>query len=306
MTGFVDLHIHGAFGVDVTVAERPELDRLSAELARVGYAGFLPTLVPLPVDELRRCVDRLAAWISEVDDAIARPLGVHFEGPFVSPDRAGALHPDCFLDGRSVHVSSFLELVDALPGRHMVTIAPEIAGGVELIAELRRRRVLVSIGHTDADVATLERAVEAGARHMTHFCNAMRPLHHREPGPIGFGLTCDDVTVDLIADLHHVHPRTIELVLRARGDDRVALISDAIPAAGLPDGDHACWGETLTVKDGAVRNRNGDLAGSVALLARCRDNVVGVGLLSHDRATAAASEVPLRILDDATGGGRPT
>jgi N-acetylglucosamine-6-phosphate deacetylase len=168
---------------------------------------------------------------------------------------------------------------------------------LELTADLARRGVLVSIGHTDADFETLDRAVAAGARHMTHFCNAMRPLHHREPGPIGFGLSRRDVTIDLIADFHHVHARMIELVLAARGGEGVALISDAMPAAGLPDGEYEAWGEVLSVRDGQARNARGSLAGSVALLDSCVANARA--LFGEEEARAAATKVPLAILHGA-------
>lgn len=295
----VDLHIHGAFGVDVVTADAAELDRLALGLEGRGYDAFLPTLVPLPLDALEATLARLGPWIGGRfgrDRRGALPLGVHFEGPFLQPARAGALDPRAFLDGRDdAAVARFLALLDALPGRHAITVAPEIPGGLELIAELQRRGLLVSIGHTDADLATLERAVAAGARHMTHFCNAMRPLHHREPGPIGFGLVCDAVTVELIADLHHVHPEIVKLVLRVKGAERVALVSDAVPAAGLGDGEHRFWGETLTVRDGVVRNAAGALAGSVALLGDQVERLVSLGV---ERAAAleCAGAVPMAIL----------
>lgn len=303
MTGFCDLHLHGAFGVDVTTAEVADLDRLARSLAARGTVEFLPTLVPLPWDRLSPALERLAAWISSRrpdDGRGARPLGVHLEGPFVAPTRAGALHRDRFLDlSRASESRRVLDAFFALPGSSMITLAPEIPGGLELIAECASRGVLVSIGHTDATFDLLERAFAAGARHMTHFCNAMRPLHHREPGPIGFGLATRGISVDLIADFHHLHPRMIELVLRAKGPGKVALISDAIPAAGCPDGEYEVWGETLAVKDGAVRNGAGALAGSVALLDDCVRNVKSLGF-SAAFSEASAGDVPRAILGAAS------
>ncbi len=307
-TGFVDLHIHGAFGVDFTSAQRSDLDRLCRQLSERGYSGFVPTLVPLAEREFLASVERLIDWTraaaASAAAGAALPLGLHFEGPFVNPARSGALHPSAFKSARDARfVDLFLDVVARVEGRALVTLAPEIDGGLELIAELARRRAVVAIGHTDADVATLERAVTAGATHVTHLCNAMRPLHHREPGPIGFGLACDALTVDVIADFHHVHPRMIELAFKAKGDGRVALISDAMPAAGLADGDYRSWGETLTVKDGAARNAAGNLAGSVALLDRCVANVGTLGI-APDRAAAAASDVPRRVLGISSTGPR--
>jgi N-acetylglucosamine-6-phosphate deacetylase len=182
----------------------------------------------------------------------------------------------------------------------MITLAPEIPGGMELIDTCSKQGVLVSIGHTDASHEDLDHAFAAGARHMTHFCNAMRPLHHREPGPIGFGLLEREISVDLIADFQHLHPKMVELVLRTKGPGKVALISDAIPAAGLPEGDYEVWGETLRVKNGAVRNSAGSLAGSIVLQDDCVRNVRALGF-SDAFASACAGDVPRRILAAASG-----
>jgi len=294
----IDLHIHGAFGVDVLTADAPGLDRLSRELEARGVTGYLPTLVPVSLDETARVAARLSAYIrdrGEGDGRGAVPLGIHFEGPFVSTARCGALHRDCLLDGADPRsVAAFFEAVGDLPGRPMTTLAPEIPGGLALVKEFVRRGFVVSIGHTDADAATLDEARRAGARHMTHFANAMRPLHHRELGPIGWGLLHDDVTVDVIADFQHLSPDMLRLVLKAKGAENVALISDAIPPAGEGDGAYPVWGETLTVKDGAVRNAAGALSGSVSFLDEGVRNLVALGV-PEEQARASASTVPRRI-----------
>jgi len=297
--GYIDIHIHGAFGVDVLTASAADLDRLALGLEGRGVAGFVPTLVPVPLDEMRGALSRLAPWMvgrKEGDGRGAMPLGLHFEGPFVSPARSGALHKDALLNGSDDRaVAAFFEAAGSFPGRGLTTLAPEIPGGLDLVREFVRRGFVVAIGHTDADARTLDRAAEAGARHMTHFGNAMKPLHHRDAGPIGWGLVTDAVTVDVIADLHHLSPEMLRLVLRAKGPERVALISDAVPAAGLPDGDHEVWGETLTLKDGCVRNARGNLAGSAALLDDCVARFGSLGFAA-DRVRRAATEVPRRVL----------
>jgi len=296
---FLDLHIHGAFGVDVLTASAADMDRLAAGLAARGVAGFLPTLVPLPLPEMAAAVARLSAWMktrSEGDGRGAMPLGLHFEGPFVSAARCGALHRKDFLDGTDgLALGAFFEIASSAPGRGMTTLAPEIPGGIAVVKEFVRRGFVVSIGHTEADVATLDAARVAGARHMTHFGNAMKPLHHREAGPIGWGLVADGVSVDVIADGHHLSKEMLRLVYRAKGDARVALISDAMPAAGLADGDYSVWGETLTVAGGAARNFAGALAGSTALLDDCVRHLASTGL-PEEVAVRAASDVPRRIL----------
>lgn len=302
---FTDLHIHGAFGVDLLTASAADLDRLAAKLAGHGYDSFLPTLIPLGLDQLEPLVERLGHWMasrSPGDGRGALPLGIHFEGPFLSPSRSGALDPQRFLDGRDpVRVNRFTRLLEQLPGRHMITLAPEIEGGLELVREFRGRGMLVSIGHTDADFATLEQAADAGARHMTHFCNAMRPFHHREPGPIAFGLLHDEISVDLIADLHHLHPATLRLILRTKPADRLVLISDAMPATGLGDGVYPIWGESLTVRDGMARNQAGALAGSVILLDQAIDNLIGLGYPVESARTWASSNARDLLRDPAGG-----
>ena len=294
----LDLHIHGAFGVDVLTASAAEMDRLALGLFARGVAGFLPTLVPLPLPEMAAAVTRLSAWMRsrhEGDGRGAMPLGLHFEGPFVSPARCGALHRADFLDGTDVlALGAFFEIASSAPGRGMTTLAPEIPGGIAVVKEFARRGFVVSIGHTEADVATLDAALAAGARHMTHFGNAMKPLHHREAGPVGWGLVTDGVSVDVIADGHHLSKEMLKLVWRAKGDARVALISDAMPAAGLADGDYAVWGETLTVRGGAARNASGALAGSTALLDACVRHLAGI--VPEDVAVRAASDVPRAVL----------
>lgn len=299
LSGLVDLHIHGAFGIDVLTAEAEGLDLLAKGLASRGVTGFVPTLVPVPLDRMRAAVARLAAWTAarrEGDDCGALPLGIHFEGPFVSPARAGALHRGALLDGSDdSRVAAFFEAAGTFPGRGVVTLAPEIPGGLDLVREFVRRGFTVAIGHTEADARTLDRAAEAGARHLTHFGNAMKPLHHRDVGPVGWGLANDAVTLDVIADLHHLSADMLRLVWKTKGPGRVALISDAVPPAGLPDGRYEVWGETLTLRDGSVRNSSGNLAGSAALLDDCVSRLISCGI-PRKAALRSASDVPRRVL----------
>lgn len=302
--GFIDVHIHGAVGVDTLEAGREDLHRVALFLAREGVTAWLPTLVPAPAEDYRRAVASVEELMREQDEhpAAARAVGLHYEGPFVNERQCGAL--------RTAYFKSFArgDELDELPtlnvegAAHMITLAPEVEGGVELIGELTRRGWVVSVGHTRANVETLEGARAAGARHMTHFLNAMSPLHHREPGPVGWGLLQDDVTVDLIADGVHSDPLMLRLVLRCKTADRVSLISDAVAPAGLGDGRYRVWGETITVEAGRTRNERGSIAGSVISMLDAARRVRALGL-SEAEVARVASLNPARLLrlDDVCG-----
>lgn len=259
LPGFIDVHIHGAVGVDVMEATADGLREVSVYLASQGVTSWLPTLVP-GSDENYASV---AAVVAEClhDREGARVLGLHYEGPFVNTAQCGALHTEYF------KTYSDPKDLDALPvpenAVHMITMAPEVVGGVKLVRELKRRGWVISIGHTRAALQVLDEACEAGARHMTHFMNAMAPLHHRSPGPIAWGLSRDDVTVDVIADGIHLDPFMLRLLLKLKGAPGISLISDAIAAAGKGDGDYEIWGETINVKNRRTANAAGSIAGSV-------------------------------------------
>jgi len=237
---------------------------------------------------------RAIAAISEaMDGPGARVLGVHYEGPFVNTAQCGALHTEHFKT-----YSSPADL-DSLPlpsnGVRMITIAPEVAGGVELVRELKRRGWVISIGHTRAALEVLDQACEAGAHHMTHFMNAMAPLHHRSPGPIAWGLSRDDVTVDVIADGIHLDPFMLRLLLKLKGAQGISLISDAIAAAGKGDGDYEIWGETISVKNGRTANAQGSIAGSVISMLDAVRLLHSLGVSCVDLARMASSN-PARLL----------
>jgi N-acetylglucosamine-6-phosphate deacetylase len=285
--GFIDVHIHGAVGVDTMAANAMQLDRVSQFLATCGVTGWLPTLVPGPSADYTRAVNA----INEAADSIggARILGVHYEGPFVNSTQCGALRAEFFRSFSSPDDLDDLPLVGKQSSKRMITVAPEIEGGIELVRELHRRGWIISIGHTRAGYEVLDKALAAGARHMTHFMNAMAPLHHRSPGPIGWGLSRDDVTCDLIADGIHLDPQMLQLLLKLKGPDRLSLISDAIAAAGMGDGDYQIWEETITVKAGRTSNSRGAIAGSVITMLDAVGVMHSAGAAELDIARMAAT-----------------
>jgi N-acetylglucosamine-6-phosphate deacetylase len=297
--GFFDIHMHGGAGLDLMRAAPGELSRLGKFLATHGVTGYFPTTVAAPLDTTCAALDRLADAIEAAqkmpngDAASARPLGIHLEGPFLSHKRRG-VHPPEYLVTPTIEI--FDRLWQAARGHvRMMTIAPEIPGALEVIAEAARRKVCVSIGHSDAEMPVAQQAVNAGARHATHTFNAMRPLDHRDPGIIGEVLSDDRMSADLIADGIHVSPPVVKLFLQAKGTDRAVLITDAISATGMPDGQYQLGPIQVDVKDGKC-TANGSLAGSVLTMDRAVRNVTEFSNWSLRDAVRAATLNPARAV----------
>ena len=296
--GFIDVHIHGAVGVDVNNADAAGLLRVAELLASRGVTAWLPTLVPGPNEQYERALAAIGEAM-EVQAAGttkgARVCGVHYEGPFVSSEQCGALHREHFRKFKNAADLDSLPTINREGAVDMITVAPEIQGGIELIRELRQRGWVVSIGHTRATPEILDAAKEAGAQHMTHFMNAMSPLHHRAPGPVGWGLLNDDIGLDVIADGIHLDPMMLKVLLRCVTPSRLALISDAIAATGLGDGDYEIWGEQITVQDGRTRNARGSIAGSVITMLEAVKRMLSLGASECDIARMASTN-PARLL----------
>ncbi|MGB6026691.1 MAG: N-acetylglucosamine-6-phosphate deacetylase [Candidatus Sulfotelmatobacter sp.] len=275
--GFVDIHMHGGAGVDLMRAAPGELPRLNKFLTNHGVTGYFPTTVAAPLDQTCAALERLAdaiegAQTSQAEGGAieARPLGIHLEGPFLSHKRRG-VHPPEYLVEPTLPI--FDRLWQAARGRvRMITIAPELPGALEVIAEAARRKVCVSIGHSDAVLEAARAGVRAGARHATHTFNAMRPLDHRDPGILGEVLTDRLLSADIIADGIHVAPEVIQIFLRSVGLERSVLITDAMSAAGMPDGTYQLGPIQVEVKDGKCTS-NGSLAGSVLTMDRAVRNI---------------------------------
>jgi N-acetylglucosamine-6-phosphate deacetylase len=296
--GYFDLHIHGSAGYDVMNEAAEALPAIGQFLARHGVTSYFPTTVTAPMDATLRALERLANEIekreSTNDDGKgwARPLGIHLEGPFISHARRG-VHPQENLLAPTLTL--FERLWQAARGRiRMMTIAPELEGASEVIAEAARRGVAVSMGHSDADFAAAERGIVAGARHATHTFNAMRPLAHRSPGILGAVLTDRRVSADIIADGVHLDPAIVKLFAQAKGPEQTVLITDAISATGMPDGRYRLGSFEVDVHDGKC-TANGKLAGSVLTMDRAVRNLVRFAEWDLPQAVAAASRNPARV-----------
>ncbi len=289
--GYLDIHIHGGAGIDAMRAAPSELPRLGKFLASHGVTAYFPTTVAAPLDATCAALSQLAGVIEAAknnEDASvqARPLGIHLEGPFLSHKRRG-VHPPEYLIAPTVEI--FDRLWQAARGHvKVLTIAPEIPGAMEVIREAARRGVCVSIGHSDAEMQVAKDAVAAGARHATHTFNAMRPLDHRQPGILGEVLSDDSITADLIADGIHVAPEVVKVFLRSKGVERAVLITDAISATGMPDGQYQLGPILVEVRDGKC-TANGSLAGSVLTMDRAVRNVTQFSSWSLREAVRAAT-----------------
>ena len=290
LPGFIDVHIHGAVGIDVMDATAADLGKIAEYLASQGVTGWLPTFVPASDENYTSAV---AAISEALRGPGAQVLGVHYEGPFVNAAQCGALHTEYFKTYPGPEVLNSLPLPENAV--RMITLAPEVSGGIELVRELKARGWVISIGHTRAGLKTLDEACAAGAQHMTHFMNAMAPLHHRSPGPIAWGLSRDDVTIDLIADGIHLDPFILRLLMKVKGASGISLISDAIAAAGRGDGDYEIWGETIRVKNGRTANASGSIAGSVISMLDAVRLMRSLGVSSIDLAQLASTN-PARLL----------
>jgi N-acetylglucosamine-6-phosphate deacetylase len=283
---FFDVHFHGAAGHDVMEATPAALDTISTFLATRGTGSFLATTVTAPLDTTLKAVAELAKLIAKPPVAgRARPIGIHLEGPFLSHAKRG-VQPAAHL--LAPDIATFDKLYDAAAGHvRLMTLAPELPGATELASHATARGVRISIGHSDATATETRAAISAGAVSATHTFNAMRPLDHREPGILGTVLTTDALFAEIICDGIHNAPEMVKLWWRAKGPDRAILVTDAMSAAGMPDGEYKLGGFAVQVEKGRA-TANGVLAGSVLTLDRALANFV--------RFTGATAEQGVRLM----------
>lgn len=294
--GFVDAHVHGAAGASFESGRAEEVARISRALARHGTTTILATLAALPPEPLAAAVRAIARAAPQADGA--RIAGIHLEGPFLNPRCCGAQDASSM---RPPSVEEIDRLQDLAEGRvRLVTVAPELPGALRFVEEMRRREIRVALGHSDADESLARAAVDAGATHVVHLYNAMSPFHHRRPGLLGAALCDDRLSVELVCDGHHVAPGAVDVVLRCKPKHRTLLVSDAVAALDLPDGDVDLFGAACEIRDGAVRRRDGGaLAGSCLTLDRAIRNLRGwFPELSAARALEMATLDPARSIGE--------
>lgn len=283
--GFVDLQVNGFAGIDFLEADADGYRRAGDALLESGVTAYLPTFITAPEE-------RLLAALHAVPTGPTGPriLGVHLEGPFLSPRRLG-IHTEGARKDPDVEL---LERLLAAGPVRLVTLAPELPGADELIQTLLRHEIAISCGHSDATAEEANAAFDAGVRTVTHLFNAMRPFRHRDPGIAGAALARDDVVVQIILDGVHLAPETASVVWRA-GAGRVALVTDAIAGAALTDGSYHLGGLDIEIRDGVATGPGGVLAGSTLTMIEAIRNLHALGA-SLEQAVDAATSVPARVL----------
>ena len=298
-SGFIDIHNHGSTGIDVNTATTKDLQKVSRFLASKGITAWLPTFVPDTRENYQTVINAIDEIMqtkdSENGEPIAQILGVHYEGVFANEKMCGALRPQFFKTFKNGDEISQLPTLETPGAVHLMTLAPEIENGIELVKELKKQNWIVSIGHTKAGFQTLENASQAGAKHLTHFFNAMTGIHHREIGVAGWGLTNDEVTFDIIADGVHIAPEMLKFACRSKTPGKALLISDSVAPTGLGDGDFEMWNEKITVADGKTRNERGSIAGSVITMLDAVKMMLSLGF-SETEVSQMASANPARLL----------
>ena len=269
--GFIDIHIHGGKGRDVMDASYEAINEIAKFVASHGTTSFVPTTISAPHADLLSAVEAVKTAMEKGTDG-AEVLGVHLEGPYISLEKRGAHSADSI---RRPSLEEFEEIWEA--SNHavrIVTLAPEIDGSKPLIKKLQELGVVASIGHSNATYTQAVDAIKQGIRHATHMFNRMSGFDPREPGVVGAVLTHDELTAELICDKIHVHPATMRLLTRVKGSKKVVLVTDAIRAAGMPDGEYALGKQQVIVKDGIPKTKSGDLAGSTLTMDRAVRNMV--------------------------------
>jgi N-acetylglucosamine-6-phosphate deacetylase len=298
---FFDIHTHGAMGHDVMSSSPADLGAIQQFLATHGVAHYLPTTVTASIEATLHALDALANEIeAEPRPFEAQPLGIHLEGPFLSHAKRG-VHPPHQLQPPSVEL--FSRFQQAARGHiRLLTLAPELPGALELVAYATEQGVRVSLGHSNALAAETRAAIDAGACSATHTFNAMRALDHREPGILGVTLDDEHLFAELICDGIHVAPELVRLWLKAKGLERAILVTDAMSAAGMPDGDYKLGDLTVNVANGRAQladdlaNGTQTLAGSVLTMDRAVANLQRFTAVGLADAARLASYTPAAML----------
>ena len=294
LPAFIDTHVHGAGGADAMDGSREALSVIAETLAKEGTASFLATTMTQSPENIIRALSAVKEYMSAAPDTGAKILGVHLEGPFIAEKFKGA-QPLEYVAAPDIKV--FEKYNEAAGGAiKIVTMAPETEGAEDFIKYLAKNHIIASIGHTAAKYADVERAVAAGAKNVTHTYNAQSPLHHRDIGVVGSALLIDGLQTEVIADTIHVSVPALKLLVKNKPADKVTLITDAMRAKGMPDGESELGGQKVFVKNGEARLIDGTLAGSVLRMNAAVRNMVLKAGVPFERAVDFASLNPAKEL----------
>lgn len=294
LPAFIDTHVHGAGGADAMDGNREALSVIAETLAKEGTASFLATTMTQSPENITRALSAVKDYMAEAPDSGAKILGVHLEGPFIAEKFKGA-QPLEYVAAPDIKV--FEKYNEAAGGAiKIVTMAPETEGAEDFIKYLAENGIIASIGHTAAKYADVERAVAAGAKNVTHTYNAQSPLHHRDIGVVGSALLIDGLQTEIIADTIHVSVPALKLLVKNKPADKVTLITDAMRAKGMPDGESELGGQKVFVKNGEARLADGTLAGSVLRMNVAVKNMVLKAGVPFERAVDFASLNPAKEL----------
>ncbi|MGO4184535.1 N-acetylglucosamine-6-phosphate deacetylase [Paenibacillus sp. TAF43_2] len=296
--GMIDVHIHGANGYDMMDGSEASIQEVSRACAATGCTSFLATSVSSTMDELLAMIRSVKRVVGlEVGAKIA---GLHLEGPYLNPKRKGMQNEKYLRHPDLGEMKRIFEEADGLI--KMVTIAPELPGGMELLSYLKEMGVIIAVAHSDATYEEAKLAFDAGASHVTHCFNGMRPIHHRDPGLVAAAFEADHVSIQAIVDGVHLHPAIVRLMHRIKGPENMVLITDALQAMGLGDGSYLFGGHQVTVTNGVAQLADGTLASSVVTMNEALRFTTETGISLLD-AIQMASTTPARILgmDHKTG-----
>jgi len=297
--GFIDIHCHGAFGFDVMDEGFSPLENIAKFQLKNGVTSFFTAVMTAPVEKIRKSLKNITSYIlsqenSNAPKEKAKILGIYLEGPYFSPTKKGAQPEEYLRKPDKEEIITLLE--DSMHFIKVVSLAPELEGALEAIELLKKEGVIIALGHTDADYEEAKRAIYLGASLATHTYNGMRGFSHREPGVLGAVLSDDGVYSELIADCVHVHPAAMKLLVKAKGTNKIILITDSMMAAGLSDGEYTLSGQKVKVKNGIASLPDGTLAGSTLTLNKAIYNMVyKVGVTLQD-AVKMATFNPARAL----------
>ncbi len=293
--GFIDLHIHGANGSDVMDGNQEALATISKALAAEGTTSFLATTMTADTKEIEKVLRNVRDFARQQNNFTgAKILGVHLEGPFLSPKKVGAQRADKILMPNIEYIQHWQTISDNII--KLVTLAPELPNSQEFIRYLKQKNIIAAIGHTDATYAETVAAIAAGCSHATHLFNAMRGIHQREPGAVTAALLSDAVMGELIVDGVHLHPAIVELALKLKSKNNLVLVTDAMRAKCLGEGVYDLGGQTVEVKKGIAQLEDGTLAGSVLQMSTAIKNMLQFTQCTLADAVQMAAENPAKEL----------